>query len=131
MTKEKSSEDKKSRDFNSKGFIEEIKSFANTEGKQMVGFVRNKFREAMDEEEVEKESDELLSKKTNANEAFIVLPSELNDVLKAGAKSTGKSVVELIHQCVARSLEEVIHKEQDNKKSEILTKLKLLKKDKN
>jgi len=27
MTKEKSSEDKKSRDFNSKGIIEEIKSF--------------------------------------------------------------------------------------------------------
>ena len=127
MTKEKSSEDKKSRDFNSKGFIEEIKSFANTEGKQMVGFVRNKFREAMDEEEVEKENDELLSKKA---EAFLVLPSELNDVLKAGAKSTGKSVVELIHQCVALSLEEVILKEQDNKKSEILTKLKLLKKDK-
>ena len=126
MTKEKSSEDKKSRDFNSKGFIEEIKSFANTEGKQMVGFVRNKFREAMDEEEVEKENDELLSKKA---EAFLVLPSELNDVLKAGAKSTGKSVVELIHQCVAQSLEEVILKEQDNKKSEILTKLKLLKKD--
>ena len=98
MTKEKSSEDKKSRDFNSKGFIEEIKSLANTEGKQMVGFVRNKFREAMDEEEVETESDELLSKKANTNEAFLVLPSELNDVLKAGAKSTGKSVVELIHQ---------------------------------
>ncbi len=126
MTREKSSEEKKKQAWNSKGFIEEVKSFANTEGKQMVGFVRNKFREAMEDEEAE--SEVVATKKTSNSESLVVLPSELKDVLKAASKSTGKSVVELIYECVTRSLEDVIH-EQDNKKTEALSKLKLLKKE--
>ena len=126
MTQEKSNEEKKKQSLGSKGFIEEVKSFANTEGKQMVGFVRSKFREAMEDEEVDKE---LVSNKRPSNsESLVVLPSELKDALNAASKSTGKSIVELIHECVIRSLEEVIN-EQDNKKSEALSKLKLLKKE--
>ena len=126
MTQEKSNEEKKKHSWDSKGFIEEVKSFANTEGKQMVGFVRSKFREAMEDEEVDKE---VVSNKRHSNsEPLVVLPSELKDALKAASKSTGKSIVELIHECVTRSLEEVIN-EQDNKKSEALSKLKLLKKE--
>ena len=126
MTREKSSEDKKSQSRDSKGFIEEVKSFANIEGKQMVGFVRNKFREAMEDEDADVE--EPVTKKSSNTESLVVLPSELKDALKAASKSTGMSVVELIHECVTRSLEEVLH-EQDNKKTEALSKLKLLKKE--
>ena len=126
MTQEKSNEEKKKQSWDSKGFIEEVKSFANTEGKQMVGFVRSKFREAMEDEEVDKEV--VSNKRPSNSESLVVLPSELKDALKAASKSTGKSIVELIHECVTRSLEEVIN-EQDNKKSEALSKLKLLKKE--
>ena len=126
MTQEKSNQEKKKESWDSKGFIEEVKSFANTEGKQMVGFVRNKFREAMEDEEAEKEV--VSNKRSSNSESLVVLPSELKDALKAASKSTGKSIVELIHECVTRSLEEVIN-EQDKKKSEALSKLKLLKKD--
>ena len=126
MTREKSSEDKKNQSRDSKGFIEEVKSFANIEGKQMVGFVRNKFREAMEDEDADVE--EPVTKKSSNTESLVVLPSELKAALKAASKSTGMSVVELIHECVTRSLEEVLH-EQDNKKTEALSKLKLLKKE--
>ena len=126
MTQEKSNEEKKKQSWDSKGFIEEVKSFANTEGKQMVGFVRSKFREAMEDEEVDKEV--ISNKRPSSSESLVVLPSELKDALKAASKSTGKSIVELIYECVTRSLEEVIN-EQDNKKSEALSKLKLLKKE--
>ena len=126
MTQEKSNQEKKKESWDSKGFIEEVKSFANTEGKQMVGFVRSKFREAMEDEEVDKEV--VSNKRPSNSESLVVLPSELKDALKAASKSTGKSIVELIHECVTRSLEEVIN-EQDNKKSEALSKLKLLKKE--
>ena len=126
MTQEKSNEEKKKQSWDSKGFIEEVKSFANTEGKQMVGFVRSKFREAMEDEEVDKEV--VSNKRPSNSESLVVLPSELKDALKAASKSTGKSIVELIHECVTRSLEEVIN-EQDNKKNEALSKLKLLKKE--
>ena len=126
MTQEKSNEEKKKQSWDSKGFIEEVKSFANTEGKQMVGFVRSKFREAMEDEEVDKEV--VSNKRPSNSESLVVLPSELKDALNAASKSTGKNIVELIHECVTRSLEEVIN-EQDNKKTEALSKLKLLKKE--
>ena len=126
MTQEKSNEEKKKQSWDSKGFIEEVKSFANTEGKQMVGFVRNKFREAMEDEEADKEM--VSNKRPSNSESLVVLPSELKDALNAASKSTGKNIVELIHECVTRSLEEVIN-EQDNKKNEALSKLKLLKKE--
>ena len=126
MTQEKSNEEKKKQSWDSKGFIEEVKSFANTEGKQMVGFVRNKFREAMEDEEADKEM--VSNKRSSNSESLVVLPSELKDALNAASKSTGKNIVELIHECVTRSLEEVIN-EQDNKKTEALSKLKLLKKE--
>ena len=126
MTQEKSNEEKKKQSWDSKGFIEEVKSFANTEGKQMVGFVRSKFREAMEDEEVDKEV--VSNKRPSNSESLVVLPSELKDALNAASKSTGKNILELIHECVTRSLEEVIN-EQDNKKNEALSKLKLLKKE--
>ena len=126
MTQEKSNEEKKKQSWDSKGFIEEVKSFANTEGKQMVGFVRNKFREAMEDEEAEKEV--VSNKRSSNSESLVVLPSELKDALNAASNPTGKNIVELIHECVTRSLEDVIN-EQDNKKTEALSKLKLLKKE--
>ena len=126
MTQEKTNEEKKKQSWDSKGFIEEVKSFANTEGKQMVGFVRSKFREAMEDEETDKEV--VSNKRSSNSESLVVLPSELKDALNAASKSTGKKIVELIHECVTRSLEEVIN-EQDNKKIEALSKLKLLKKE--
>ena len=124
MTREKSDQDKKAQTSGSKSFLEEMKSFANAEGKQMVGFMRNKFREAMEDEEVSVE--DKATKKPSNTESLVVLSSELKDTLKSASKSTGMSVVELIHECVTRSLEDVLH-EQDNKKNEALSKLKLLK----
>ena len=78
------------------------------------------------DEEVDKEV--ISNKRPSNSESLVVLPSELKDALNAASKSTGKNIVELIHECVTRSLEEVIN-EQDNKKSEALSKLKLLKKE--
>lgn len=122
MEEKKNNEDKKDQPRLSKSFIEEVKSFANTEGKQMVGFMRNKFREAMDEEEKSEPKD------VDKKESLIVLPENLRDALKTASKATGKTVVGLIHECVTRSLEDVI-REDDSKKSEALSKLKLLKKE--
>ena len=59
---------------------------------------------------------------------FVVLPPELLDALKSAANVTSKSVAELIHECVTRSLEDVI-REEDEQKKEALSKLKLLKKE--
>ena len=124
MTREKSGQDKKAQASGSKSFLEEMKSFANAEGKQMVGFMRNKFREAMEDEDAPVE--DKATKKSSNSESLVVLSSELKDALKSASKATGMSVVELIHECVTRSLEDVLH-EQDNKKNEALSKLKLLK----
>ncbi len=119
----KKNEEKKKQNWIPKDFLKEVKSFANTEGKQMVGFVRDKFREAMEEEETEEQPQAEPKKKSVA-----VLPPELLDTLKTASQATGKSVAELIHECVTRSLEDVI-REEDEKKSEALSKLQLLKKE--
>ena len=108
-----------------KDFLKEVKSFANTEGKQMVGFVRGKFREAMEEDE---QVEEPVKETTEKKQSVVVLPAKLLDALKSAANVTGMSVAELIHNCVTRSLEEVI-REEDEKKTEALSKLKLLKKE--
>ena len=108
-----------------KDFLKEVKSFANTEGKQMVGFVRDKFREAMDEDE---QDEEPTPDKEIKKRPIVVLDPEVLDALKSAAKVTGKSVAELIRECVTRSLEEVIQ-EEDAKKKEAISKLKLLKKE--
>lgn len=108
-----------------KDFLKEVKSFANTEGKQMVGFVRDKFREAMDEDE---QNEEATPDKEVKKQPIVVLDPEVLDALKSATKVTGKSVAELIRECVTRSLEEVIQ-EEDTKKKEALSKLKLLKKE--
>lgn len=119
--------EKKKQSWIPKGFLKEVKSFANTEGKQMVGFVRDKFREAMEEDEQVEEPKQTGGEK---KPPFVVLPPELLDALKSAANVTSKSVAELIHECVARSLEDVI-REEDEQKKEALSKLKLLKKDEN
>ena len=119
--------EKKKQSWIPKGFLKEVKSFANTEGKQMVGVVRDKFREAMEEDEQVEEPKQSGGEK---KPPFVVLPPELLDALKSAANVTSKSVAELIHECVARSLEDVI-REEDEQKKEALSKLKLLKKDEN
>ena len=91
----------------------------------MVGFVRDKFREAMEEDEQVEEPKQAGGEK---NPPFVVLPPELLDALKSAANVTSKSVAELIHECVTRSLEDVI-REEDEQKKEALSKLKLLKKE--
>ena len=91
----------------------------------MVGFVRGKFREAMEEDE---QIEEPVKGKTEKKQSVVVLPTKLLDALKSAASVTGMSVTELIHHCVTRSLEEVI-REEDEKKTEALSKLKLLKKE--
>ena len=93
----------------------------------MVGFVRDKFREAMEEDEQVEEPKQTGGEK---KPRFGVLPPELLDALKSAANVTSKSVAELIHECVARSLEDVI-REEDEQKQDALSKLKLLKKEEN
>jgi len=125
MSKESSqSGEKKKQSWIPKDFLKEVKSFANTEGKQMVGFVRDKFREAMVEDELAEES---VQDSGEWERSVIVLPPELLDALNSAASVTGNSVAELIQECVTRSLEDVI-REKDEKKTEALSKLKLLKK---
>lgn len=126
MSEESSgSEKNKKQSWIPKDFLKEVKSFANTEGKQMVGFVRGKFREAMEEDE---QVEEPVKETTEKKQSVVVLPAKLLDALKSAANVTGMSVAELIHNCVTRSLEEVI-REEDEKKTEALSKLKLLKKE--
>ena len=117
--------EKKKQSWIPNGFLKEVKSFANTEGKQMVGFVRDKFREAMEEEE---QVEVPLLACGEKMPPFVGLPPELLEALKSAAFVTSKSVAELIHECVARSLEDVI-REEDEQKKEALSKLKLLKKE--
>ncbi len=125
MSKESSkSGEKKKQSWIPKDFLKDVKSFANTEGKQMVGFVRDKFREAMVEDELAEES---VQDSGEWERSVIVLPTELLDALNSAASVTGNSVAELIQECVTRSLEDVI-REKDEKKTEALSKLKLLKK---
>jgi len=82
----KQSEEKKKQNWIPNDFLKEVKSFANTEGKQMVGFVRDKFREAMEEEETEEQPQAEPKKKSVA-----VLPPELLDTLKTASQATGPS----------------------------------------
>jgi len=102
-----------------KDLLREMKSFADNEGKQMVGFMRSAIRNVVN-------PDEKLSAGSAAEEpagsSDWALPPRLIELLEAASEATGKTPAQLMAACVSRSLEEVI-RDEEAKRAAAKTKL--------
>jgi len=92
-----------------KNFLREMKSFADKEGKQMVGFMRSAIRNVVnpDEEPLAGGGAE-----KSAGSSDWSLPPRLAELLDAASDATGKTPAQLMAACVSRSLEDVIRDEE-------------------
>ncbi len=92
-----------------KDLLREMKSFADNEGKQMVGFMRSAIRNVVN-------PDEKPSAGSAAEEpegaGDWALPPRLTELLEAASEATGKTPAQLMAACVSRSLEDVIRDEE-------------------
>ena len=92
-----------------KDLLREMKSFADNEGKQMVGLMRSAIRNVVNPNT--KPPAEPLPETPEGSSDW-VLPSRLIELLEAASKVTGKTPAQLMAVCVSRSLEEVIRDEE-------------------
>ena len=89
-----------------KDLISEVKSFANKEGKQMVGFVRSAIRTV-----VNPDSDQAAEKPspTEPDTGELMLSAQSVEILKTASEASGMPPEKLLEECVARSLSDVVH----------------------
>lgn len=103
-----------------KNLLREMKSFADNEGKQMVGFMRSAIRNVVNTDDLstapEQEED---------NRGW-TLPARLTELLEAAAEATGKTPAQLMAACVSHSLE-IVLLEEEAKRSAAKSKLDQLK----
>ena len=92
-----------------KDLLREMKSFADNEGKQMVGFMRSAIRNVVNPDT--KPSAEP-PPETPEDAGDWALPPRLIELLEAASEATGKTPAQLMAACVSRSLEEVIRDEE-------------------
>ena len=86
--------------------ISEVKSFANKEGKQMVGLVRSAIRTV-----VNPDSDQP-TKKPAEPQAVVgdwTLSEQSVEMLIAASEASGMPPGKLLEECVSRSLSDVVH----------------------
>ena len=86
--------------------ISEVKSFANTEGKQMVGLVRSAIRTV-----VNPDSDQPTEKPAEP-QAVVgdwTLSEQSVEMLIAASEASGMPPEKLLEECVSRSLSDVVH----------------------
>ena len=107
-----------------KGLISEVKSFANKEGKQMVGLVRSAIRTV-----VSPESDQSAEKPTQP-QAVVgdgTISEQSVEMLTAASEASGMSPEELLEACISRSLSAVVH-DAEARRSAARAKLENLRK---
>ena len=86
--------------------ISEVKSFANKEGKQMVGLVRSAIRTV-----VNPDSDQPTEKPAEP-QAVVgdwTLSEQSVEMLIAASEASGMPPEKLLEECVSRSLSDVVH----------------------
>tara|TARA_Y100001934_G_scaffold267548_1_gene348390 strand:- start:338 stop:724 length:387 start_codon:yes stop_codon:yes gene_type:complete len=92
-----------------KNLLREMKSFADKEGKQMVGFMRDTIRNVVNPDEEPSVGGEA---EKPAEPSDWALPPRLTELLEAASEATGKTPAQLMAACVSRSLEDVIRDEE-------------------
>jgi len=92
-----------------KNLLREMKSFADNEGKQMVGFMRSTIRNVVNPDE--KPPAGPSTEQPNGTDEW-ELPPRLTELLEAASEVTGKTPAQLMASCVSRSIEEVIRDEE-------------------
>ena len=102
-----------------KDLLREMKSFADNEGKQMVGFMRSAIRNVVDPDTKPPADPPLETPEAAGDWA---LPPRLIELLEAASEATGKTPAQLMAACVSRSLEEVI-RDEEAKRAAAKTKL--------
>ena len=97
-----------------KDLLREMKSFADNEGKQMVGLMRSAIRNVVNPN---KNPPAEPSPGPPDGSSDWVLPPRLIELLEAASEATGKTPAQLMAVCVSRSLEEVILEEEAKRAS--------------
>ena len=92
-----------------KDLLREMKSFADNEGKQMVGFMRSAIRNVVNPDTKPPAEP---PPETPEDAGDWALPPRLIELLEAASEATGKTPAQLMAACVSRSLEEVIRDEE-------------------
>ncbi len=92
-----------------KDLLREMKSFADNEGKQMVGFMRSAIRNVVNPDE--KPSAGSAAEEPAGSSDWALSP-RLTELLEAASEATGKTPAQLMAACVSRSLEDVIRDEE-------------------
>ena len=103
-----------------KNLLREMKSFADKEGKQMVGFMRSAIRNVVNSDEGEAEK--------SSGSGDWALPPRLIELLDAASEATGKTPAQLMVACVSRSLEDVLC-DEEAKRAAAKSKLDQLRQD--
>lgn len=107
-----------------KELISEVKSFANKEGKQMVGLVRSAIRNV-----VNPDSDQSVEKPTQPQAAVgdWILSEQSVEMLIAASEASGIPPEKLLEDCIFRSLSDVVH-DEETRRGTARVKLENLKK---
>ena len=108
-----------------KNLLREMKSFADKEGKQMVGFMRSAIRNVVNPDE---ESSAEGDAEKSAGSIDWALPPRLTELIEAASEATGKTPAQLMADCVSRSLEDVI-RDEEAKRAAAKSKLDQLRQD--
>jgi hypothetical protein len=96
-----------------------MKSFADNEGKQMVGFMRSAIRNVVNPDTKPPAESPSETPEVAGDWA---LPPRLVELLEAASEATGKTAAQLMAACVSRSLDEVI-RDEEAKRAAAKTKL--------
>ena len=120
MADDQKSKDPKEKDpWVPKDLLREMKSFADNEGKQMVGFMRSAIRNVVNPDTKPPAEP---PPETPEDAGDWALPPRLIELLEAASEATGKTPAQLMAACVSRSLEEVI-RDEEAKRAAAKTKL--------
>ena len=109
-----------------KELISEVKSFANKEGKQMVGFVRSAIRNVVNPDSDQPPQD---PSPNSENVGDWTLSPKLVKMLKTASEASGLPPAQLMDDCVSRALGDVLHDTEAQRKA-ARAKFDSLKKDK-
>ncbi|MBO94678.1 MAG: hypothetical protein CMI32_07260 [Opitutales bacterium] len=108
-----------------KELISEVKSFANKEGKQMVGFVRSAIRNVVNPDPDQPPKDPSPSPETVGD--WTLSPQSVK-MLKTASEASGLPPAQLMDDCVSRALDDVLHDAEAQRKA-ARAKFESLKKD--
>ena len=120
MADDPKSKDSKGKDpWVAKDLLREMKSFADNEGKQMVGLMRSAIRNVVNPDAKPPAEP---PPETPEDAGDWALPPRLIELIEAASEAIGKTPAQLMAACVSRSLEEVI-RDEEAKRAAAKTKL--------